>query len=114
MTDKPYQPTIDEHGVGWCSKECSYYADDTRGERISFCRLRGTHPRNYAICEPWAIDAAKAKAAMDKLLAEGGCVLGASDDWLAYVSGYEASTGTTPADAILAVQAANKPAGQPV
>ena len=71
MTDKPYQPTIDKHGVGWCSgSTCPYFSH--RPEHVEYCKLHGHFWPKGSICEPWAIDAAKAKAAMDKLLAEGG------------------------------------------
>jgi hypothetical protein len=46
-----YEPTFDDNGVGLCVETCQQYD----GKR---CQLMGFRPGR--ICEPWAIDAAKA------------------------------------------------------
>lgn len=60
MTDRP-QPTIDEHGVGWCSEKCGHYQED-RDFGVGTCQLMElSTPYAYSvegtegnICEPWA------------------------------------------------------------
>lgn len=52
-----YKPDYDEHGVGFCSHELCPQYDGKR------CRLTGFQP--HGVCEPWGIDAARDKRAMD-------------------------------------------------
>ena len=59
MTGSAYQPEYDEHGVGFCSHELCPQYDGKR------CRLTGFQP--HGVCEPWGMDAARDKKAMDRI-----------------------------------------------
>jgi hypothetical protein len=64
MTE-PFQPRIDEHGVGWCWVNCPYYKPNC------ICIFFGPglekHTSSHKVCIPWARLAAGDKAAVDVL-----------------------------------------------
>lgn len=63
-----YQPRIDEHGVGWCSrKSCPQFRDGRHWVCLLITSVGGWLREGSTICEPWARDTAKDHRAMDVL-----------------------------------------------
>ena len=98
----------DEHGVFYCSHEqCPQYD----GKR---CRLTGFQP--HGVCEPWAIDAARDKKAMDAMreFSADICSLDQCEDtegnwfWIAEVGKWGLAEDADPAEAINKSAAVNR------